>query len=244
MRAKLFSKQGVMKGKQFEFDNEATIGRSEQNEITLKHNQVSKVHARIFLDPSMGCYYLENLASVNGTQLDGVKVYGRERLGHLHVITFSGAFDFIFIDSELCKKRHPAQVVAPVVDVGARHAVPLPDVTLPPQSASLPRVEEHHFYLSPNLGKQEAPKNIVDKTIVEEKPFVLPQGLGKGKPVETEDKTMVEEKPFVLPQGLGKGKPVETEDKTMVEEKPFVLPQGLGKGKGGTPSAKEKDGTK
>ncbi len=214
MRAKLFSKQGVMKGKQsqdtlsFEFDNEATIGRSEQNEIALNRKEISKVHARIFLDPAKTCYYLEDLASANGTQLDGVKVYGKERLGHLHVITFSGAFDFIFIDNDLCKKRHPAQGVttptesAPLVEDVTIAKVTPQKIAQQPTGIKPQQVVEQHFILS----SKPAAGTVEDKTIREEKPFVLPQGLGKSKAVETEDKTMVEEKPFVLPPSLSKGK--------------------------------------
>jgi pSer/pThr/pTyr-binding forkhead associated (FHA) protein len=189
MRAKLFSKQGVMKGKQFEFENEATIGRSEQNEIVLDRKEISKVHARIFLGPSKtgtpaaGCYYLEDLGSANGTQLDGIKVGGKERLGHLHVITFSGAFDFIFMDSDLCKNRRHGQGESQ--DTGAQRDKDTEAQT--PQAVT--------------------PLAVLDETIVEEKPFVLPQGLGQNRPVEAEDKTIVEERPFVLPPGLGKETP-------------------------------------
>jgi len=216
MRAKLFSKQGVMKGKRFEFENEATIGRSEQNEIALNRKEISKVHARIFLDPSKGCYYLEDLASANGTQLDGVKVYGKERLGHLHVITFSSAFDFIFLDSHLCKNRYPAQSVTTSAEA-------IPQKT--PLGVKS-RIEEHHFDLTPKPDQQEAQKN---------RDVTMP----------TVDETMVDEKSFVLPQGLGKGNGITTPtvDETIVDEKPFVLPQGVGKGNGGTPSVKGKDGT-
>jgi hypothetical protein len=221
MRAKLFSKQGTMKGKQFEFDNEVTIGRSEQNEIALDRKEVSKVHARIFLEPSKagtpaaGCYYLEDLASANGTQLDGVKVHGKERLGHLHVITFSGAFDFIFIDNDLCKRRHPKSDngqwtmdnAGTSPSQGSHHSqgTPPPQGTTPLAGVSSPPV-------GAPLAAPLSPQSIVDETVVEEKPFVLPQGFDQGKgvttptPAEPEDKTMVEEKPFVLPQRLGKGK--------------------------------------
>ena len=205
-----------MKGKQFEFENEATIGRSEQNEIALDRKEISKVHARIFLGPSKagtpaaGCYYLEDLGSANGIQLDGVKVDGKERLGHLHVITFSNAFDFIFMDSDLCKNRRHGQGESQ--DTGAQRDKDTEAQT--PQAVT--------------------PLAVLDETVAEEKPFVLPQGLGQNKPVKVEDKTIVEEKPFVLPQGLGQNRPVEVkvEDKTIVEERPFVLPPvGLRKGK-------------
>ncbi len=107
MRAKLFCKYGEMKGKEFEIQDEATIGRSSANQIVLPHQGVSKRHARIFFDPKAGRFFIEDLNSTNGTLLDNIRVQGVERLGHLNVITFAELLDFIFQDMELCKSRHP-----------------------------------------------------------------------------------------------------------------------------------------
>ncbi len=49
--------------------------------------------ARITWDAEGGCYVLEDLDSLNGTDLDGQRVAGPEPLGHLHVITFAGEHD-------------------------------------------------------------------------------------------------------------------------------------------------------
>lgn len=114
MRARLFSRVGETKGADFEIGSGATIGRHPDNEIILAPSMVSSHHARITHDPEGGCYLLEDLGSLNGTALDGQRISGRERLGHLHVITFAGQHDFIFQDLERCAERHGAAAPAAV----------------------------------------------------------------------------------------------------------------------------------
>lgn len=116
MRAKLFCKYGELKGKEFEIREEATIGRSSRNKIVLPHHGISKQHARIFLDQKEGIFCLEDLNSSNGTRLDNIRVRGVERLGHLHVITFSRSVEFIFQDLKLCENRYPRNL--PAADPG------------------------------------------------------------------------------------------------------------------------------
>jgi pSer/pThr/pTyr-binding forkhead associated (FHA) protein len=183
MRAKLFCKHGIMKGKSFEFESEATIGRGERNDITLNSKEVSKEHARIVLDSDKGCYFLED-SSTNGTQLDGMKVYEKERLGHLHVITFANLFDFIFLDTDLCKKRFAEQ------------------------PGNQPSADKKPEVIPVDEGSKQE-----DETLMEQDPLVLPGILGQGKhqgkpPIEEglEEQTMMEEKPFILPTGLGQKK--------------------------------------
>jgi pSer/pThr/pTyr-binding forkhead associated (FHA) protein len=112
MRARLFSKVGETKGVDFELGSGASIGRHPDNEIVLAPSMVSSHHARITRDPEGGCYLLEDLGSLNGTALDGRRISGRERLGHLHVITVAGEHDFIFQDLERCAGRHGAAPAA------------------------------------------------------------------------------------------------------------------------------------
>ncbi len=195
MRARLFCKYGIMKGKGFEFEREATIGRGERSDIALNTKEISKEHARIFLDLDKGCYFLED-SSTNGTQLDGMKVSGRERLGHLHVITFANLFDFIFLDTELCKKRYSQE-----------------------QHGNQPSVDK----TSPGPKPEQPSKVTEDETLMEQMPFVLPKVLGQAvqggldlskgveetlidKGAEPEDKTMMEERPFILPGKWGQRK--------------------------------------
>lgn len=107
MRAKLFSPSGPAGGHEFFIDKEATLGRSPKNDVALVQGSISNRHARIYYDGKVEAYFLEDLGSLNGTQLDSLEVKGMpERLGHLHVITLANTVDFVFQDLDLCAARH------------------------------------------------------------------------------------------------------------------------------------------
>jgi len=104
-KAKLFCKTGRFEGTEFEISTEATIGRVSENTIQLNGKNVSEKHARIYYDKDQSSYFLEDLESLNGTQLDGAKVTGQEKLARFHVITFAKAFDFVFqVDSSVSEE--------------------------------------------------------------------------------------------------------------------------------------------
>ena len=92
MKAKLISKEYG----EFVFDELATIGRAKGSTVTLEATVVSNEHARISFDSGRSAYVLEDLDSLNGTQLDGVRIERKEVLGKLHVVCFGGSVDFIF----------------------------------------------------------------------------------------------------------------------------------------------------
>lgn len=96
MQARLFCKTGQLAGATFAIGEQATIGTRAENEIVLYPKIVSGRHARISFDKAQDSYFLEDLASKNGTALDGIEISGRVRLGSLHVVTVAGEFDFIF----------------------------------------------------------------------------------------------------------------------------------------------------
>lgn len=96
MPARLFSKWGEAKGEEFLFKEQATIGRSTSSTVVLESAAVSSQHARILFDEKRDCYILEDLGSLNGTELDGIPVTQAERLGRLHVVNFGHACEFIF----------------------------------------------------------------------------------------------------------------------------------------------------
>jgi pSer/pThr/pTyr-binding forkhead associated (FHA) protein len=96
MKARLFCTTGLFAGSNFEFAQEATIGKKKENAIVLDQPVISGRHARIFFDEAQGCYCLEDVGSRNGTKLDGVRVAQKEKLGDLHIITLAQKFDFIF----------------------------------------------------------------------------------------------------------------------------------------------------
>jgi len=96
MNARLYCKTGVLAGSEYRIDEKATIGRNEQNDITLPPDAVSGRHARIFFDDEEDCYVLEDLDSSNGTRLDDAEVIDPVPLKKLHIITFAESVDFIF----------------------------------------------------------------------------------------------------------------------------------------------------
>lgn len=96
MKARLFCTTGFFAGSNFEFAQEATIGKKKENAIVLDQPVISGRHARIFFDEAEGCFCLEDVGSRNGTKLDGVRIGPKEKLGDLHIITFAQKFDFIF----------------------------------------------------------------------------------------------------------------------------------------------------
>ena len=107
MGARLFSKTGDTRGLELEFDGEATIGREPSSHLAIDRPLMSGRHARISWNSDESRFVLEDLGSLNGTRLDGDRVTAPERLGHLHVITFAGKYDFFFQDLERCAQRHP-----------------------------------------------------------------------------------------------------------------------------------------
>jgi len=108
MKARLFCTTGLFSGSNFEFDQEATIGKHRANSIMLTPPIVSNRHARIYFDEKSQCYILEDFDSRNGTHVDGVRVKKKEKLEALSIITFAQRFDFIFqvIDNY---QRQPAK---------------------------------------------------------------------------------------------------------------------------------------
>ena len=69
---------GSTSGKNFELEEELTIGRADKCHVILDDTYVSQVHARIF---SRGdSYFLEDLGSTNGTYLNRKRVGGTTEL--------------------------------------------------------------------------------------------------------------------------------------------------------------------
>lgn len=100
-RARLLGRVGETRGLEAEIGTAATIGRNAGNDVVLASPLVSGEHARIVYEAEPGCFFLEDLGSLNGTELDGAPVHGRERLGRLHVLRFGGAAELIFQGPEL-----------------------------------------------------------------------------------------------------------------------------------------------
>ena len=250
MRARLFSRVGETRGVEFEIHGAATIGRNPENTLILEPSLVSSRHARFDYDEEQECFVLEDLDSLNGTALDGHRVSGRERLGHLHVITFAGKHDFIFQDLERCASRH---------EVGTE---PLPQPAAPqpaaPQPAAPPReagqreptaVEKAPARMPSFLADPDArePSEATDEPLpgeitgVEKALPVMPSFLadsedkGAGEADRPSEITGVEKALPVMPGILADGGPPTdsaTEDpprfdKTEVEKLPIPMPNVL-----------------
>ncbi|MEY8200975.1 MAG: FHA domain-containing protein [Colwellia sp.] len=79
------------------------IGRASSNDIQINDRAVSSKHARLITEPDPFINghlvtYVEDLASTNGTELNGNKVY-REKINHEDIVTM-GFNQFQLIDKE------------------------------------------------------------------------------------------------------------------------------------------------
>ena len=192
MRARLFAKTGQYAGKSFELGAEATIGRAASNSIVLADPLISSRHCRIFFDEAAGCYRLEDLQSRNHTFLAGVRVRGPERLDRLEVITFGGAFDFIFqvLDGEAAAGTRPPTLLD--LDAVAQLPVGLGSGALP--AGTLYDVEG--VGAPPGLGEAAVASG---GTLYDVEGVGMPPGLGAAAPAGT----LYEVEGIGLPPGLG-----------------------------------------
>ena len=179
MSAKLISRGGEIRG-EFELGSEATLGRGPKNSVVLKPELLSNRHARIWHDPEVGCYMLEDLGSSNGTRLDGSPVKRKEPLGHLHVITFAEHYDFIFVDARYSRQRHSGQglAAAPVAEAVAIQVVG--------ESSEVTLLERLPMPLPDGFG-QESETERRERTIMEKLPLPLPGFLRPEAPIEEEE---------------------------------------------------------
>jgi sigma-B regulation protein RsbU (phosphoserine phosphatase) len=86
------------------------IGRLSENNLVLRDNRVSRVHARITFDQDG--YYLEDLNSRHGTFLNGKRVTARTKLSNSDTIGFgfNDSYQLIFIQDEAELSRLISQV--------------------------------------------------------------------------------------------------------------------------------------
>ncbi|MEM7051188.1 MAG: FHA domain-containing protein [Acidobacteriota bacterium] len=106
--ARLLLREGARDAHRFDFTGEATLGRDPASTVTLESHEVSGRHARIHWDEDLGHYLIDDLDSLNGTELDGEPVRTTMKLDRLHVITLGGAIELIFQGPDLCAPAPPA----------------------------------------------------------------------------------------------------------------------------------------
>ena len=218
MHARLFSKTGKTRGSELEFEDRAIIGRDPANNLVIDTPLMSSRHASIAYDPDTRRYFLEDLESLNGTALDGDPVRGRERLGHLHVITFAGTYEFFFQDVERCAQRHQEHSHQSAAAERARDKA---------QTAPAPKADA----ATPDLDREVEPES----TAVDREPVALPGFLARradamnehaeaAKPLEKKqptDLTSLEKLPAILPPTLGqRADQASAEDDAGTDEKP------------------------
>jgi len=206
MSAKLFCKTGPLAGTEFTIDREATIGSKGDNTIVLYPKIISGKHARIFWDEEAGCYFLEDLDSRNGTELDGVRVREKEKLGSLHVITFARTFDFIFqvVEEKAARPSKPA-AEGQETRVGDEFLA-VPDELGGGKADAQKTVFDPELAVPPNLAEPPESSGAPDvhKTVADAE-FVVPPDLEEARPEEPGDRAQrtVADAEFVVPPNLG-----------------------------------------
>jgi len=81
-------------GKRYSITGELTVGRDATNSIVLDMDNVSRRHARFFIEEDVG--YVEDLGSTNGTFINDQDIQSRQQLRNGDLIKVGGAiFKFI-----------------------------------------------------------------------------------------------------------------------------------------------------
>jgi len=107
MGARLFCSYGEHAGLSLDCSptvgEQVTIGREPNCDLVLDSEGVSNRHARIFWDGDQP--FLEDLNSLNGTDVDGERIRRPFRLGELHVLTLGRSGDFFFVRPQSPKRQ-------------------------------------------------------------------------------------------------------------------------------------------
>lgn len=110
-RAQLLCRSGELAGQTHELTRSNVIGRNSDNDVVLHSSLISGKHARIW--EKDGSFFVEDLGSSNGTWVDGIRITDPVRLDRLNVITFAGAFDFVFAVPERAGRAPSETETAP-----------------------------------------------------------------------------------------------------------------------------------
>ncbi len=229
MDAVLFCKTGLFSGISFKIGHEATIGKSAGSNVALRSDIVSSHHAKIIFDDAQNSYFLEDLGSSNGTQLDGIRVKGKEKLGRLHIITFAGKYDFVFQVGGAIPSETEAPKSGIVGKAVEKTMMDKKEVNLPSFSKKEPDKEDKTMFEAvqeapsplPNFSRQpDSHKTVFDKSA--DVPVPLP---AFGIPKE-ESKTMFDgakDAPVGLPK-FDQLKEIEVEESVSASPPQAILP--------------------
>lgn len=218
MAARIFCRVGPLKGASAEISDEAILGRSRNATLRIQADLVSGEHLRISHQSDEGCYVLEDLGSTNGTALDGTRVRGPERLGHLHVITLAGEYDFIFQDQDRCARRHE-ELALLAARRFAQDGIPNEHTAIDDKMPVLPAFRDG---VTP---PKESPKETAPQKKSPQKKS--PQKKSSRKKEPPRDQTRIEESQPVLPGAVAGLSP--KADGTQIQQVPIALPGFLAK---------------
>lgn len=137
---RLVMRSGPSVGKVFPLDkNEMFLGRDLSNEIVINDPEISRRHARLFLQGTT--YAIEDLGSTNGTFVNGQRLMGPNVLRPGDVITFGERMSMVF---ESAGFDQDATVVSPAArptygNEGPAQVFPPPAQTPPPPAYNAPQ---------------------------------------------------------------------------------------------------------
>jgi pSer/pThr/pTyr-binding forkhead associated (FHA) protein len=163
---RLVMRTGPTVGKVFPLDkNEIFIGRDLANDISINDPEVSRRHARIFLQGNN--YVLEDLGSTNGTMVGGQRLMGPYLLRPMELIVFGEQVSLMY---EIAVPDTDATIAASAPRTQEpRHAqaMPVPNVRPVPQPVPQPEPSFEPAY----SGHVPAEQEYYEEEIVEKKKF-------------------------------------------------------------------------
>lgn len=132
---RLVLRTGPTPGKVYNLDKpELTIGRDLNNEIVINDSEVSRRHARLFLQGNN--YVIEDLGSTNGTAVNGQRLVGPYVLRPGELITFGEQVSLILEAAQMDANATVASAAAP--RPMAHSPEPAPQVFAEPPQAPPP----------------------------------------------------------------------------------------------------------
>ena len=136
MIAKLIWKRPNRPGREYWFEDEATIGSATGNTICINAEGLAENHARIHFDRVHQEFVLEEIDGAGGITVNGKSVDGPVRLEHRQVIVFGRSVACVFKISAPGEESQP-QVEIRAHDHPRTRAPGPPPVAGPPQSSRI-----------------------------------------------------------------------------------------------------------
>lgn len=172
---RLVMRSGPSAGKVFNIEkNEITIGRDLNNDVVISDPEVSRRHARLFLQGPN--YVLEDLVSTNGTFVNGQRLMGPYVLRPGEVITFG---EHVTLEFEASSPDSDATIASsyarPPEPVPAPRPVPPPppvaEYQAPPRQAAPPPRQVPPASPTPMYNQSPLPPPGYEEPFVPERRF-------------------------------------------------------------------------